>query len=403
MVKLSLFNDGYCLCLERIFQMNIPTNEQKKAVWDAYHARQPVRVPLRWSVNPRIILLNPQLNPEQFTFEQYCKDPLILMKVQSRFQEYLATTLNNTCDSSTELPEKWSFGVDNQNTYDGAYFGAPVRFEPDNCPSNVPCMKEDDIDEFMKRDFSRPLENPWIKDRLAFHAELTKAAKDFVHAGRKGVVSPFNLGFDGPLTIASVLMGEDIFALLGTEPEKAVQFMRKMIEAVLIRNKALCEYFGEKWTKGDSGGMADDSIQLISTSMYEEYILPLHEFWYSSTSNATPSSKKRSVHLCGDVSRHIPVIVKQLGVYSFDTGFPIDHGALRKAIGPEVEISGGPHVALLRNGKPEECFELAKKILQSGIKDGGRFILQEGNNLPPCCPLENLSAVYEACLEFGNY
>ena len=383
--------------------MKMPTNAGKKAVWDAYQARHPTRVPLRWNVNPRIILLNPEFNPEKFTFDLYSRDPRVLMKVQSRFQEYVATTLNKTCDSSTELPEQWNFYVDSQNTYDGAYFGAQVRFEPDNCPSNVPCMTEADVDAFMKRDFSKPLKNPWIKDRLAFHAELTKAAADFTYAGRKGAVQPFGAGFDGPLTIGAVLMGEDIFAMLGTDPEKAVRFMRRMIEAVFIRNKALTEHSGQKWTKGDSGWFADDSIQLIGTEMYEEYILPLHEFWYSSVSNTTPASKKRSIHLCGNVSRHLPTLVKKLGVYSFDTGFPIDHGALRKALGPEVEISGGPEVAILRGGTPEKCHARAKEILLSGIKEGGRFILQEANNLPPCCPLENLRAVYQACLEFGCY
>jgi uroporphyrinogen-III decarboxylase len=81
----------------------------------------------------------------------------------------------------------------------------------------------------------------------------------------------------------------------------------------------------------------------------------------------------------------------------------VDHGLLRKQLGPDVEISGGPHVALLRYGTPEACAARAKEILQSGVMEGGRFILQEGNNLPPCCPLANLNAVYERCLEYGVY
>ena len=34
---------------------------------------------------------------------------------------------------------------------------------------------------------------------------------------------------------------------------------------------------------------------------------------------------------------------------------------------------------------------------------GGRFILREANNLPPCCPEANLAAMYQACLDFGRY
>lgn len=135
----------------------------------------------------------------------------------------------------------------------------------------------------------------------------------------------------------------------------------------------------------------DPQVLMIVQSRFQEYIA------------TTPASKKRGIHLCGDVSRHLPLIHEKLGVISFDTGFPINHGALRKALGPEVEVSGGPSVSLLQFGTPEQCYARSRDILQSGIKEGGRFILQEGNNLPPACPLDNLRAVYAACLEFGRY
>ena len=382
--------------------MRIPSDEEKRNVWEAYRAGKPVRVPLRWNTNVRIILLNPDLNTHKITFEQYFNDPIAMMKVQAQHQEYLATVLSRVSDVPARLPDSWNFNVDNQNTYDGAYFGAPVLFEEGQCPSNRPFLTESDVDDFLKQDFSRPLDNPWLKARLKLHRELCSAARDFVYQGRKGKVGPFRLWFDGPATIAAVLMGADFFSLLGAEPEKAAAFMRKITDAVILRNKALVE-LDEKWTKGNWGGLADDSIQLISTAMYEQWVMPVHEHWFSETSDTTPASKRRGMHLCGDVQRHLPLISRKLGVVSFDTGFPINHGKLRRELGPEVEISGGPPVDLLRNGKPAACREAAREILQSGIMEGGRFILQEGNNLPPCCPLENLEAVYQACLEYGVY
>jgi uroporphyrinogen-III decarboxylase len=382
--------------------MHVPSDSEKESVWTAYRAGHPTRVPLRWNVNPRIILLNPELNPEGYTFDQYWHDPEAIAVIQSRFQEYVATTLSRCSDGSSKLPDRWNFRVDDQNTYDGAYFGTPVVFEPGQCPSNRPCMTESDADAFLARDFSRPLDNPWIKEKLALHAELTRVARDFTYLGRGGDVAPFTLGFDGPLTIGAVLMGADIFSLLAGDPTKAVRFMKTLMEAVLARNKALAD-IGGGWRKTEWGGLADDSIQLISAAMYEELILPLHEWWYDQTSDTTAASRKRSIHLCGDVARHFRSIHEKLGVVSFDTGFPLDHGAVRRVLGPTVEISGGPHVALLRDGTPEACAHRTREILQSGIMEGGRFILQEGNNLPPCCPLDNLAAVYETCLQFGRY
>jgi len=34
---------------------------------------------------------------------------------------------------------------------------------------------------------------------------------------------------------------------------------------------------------------------------------------------------------------------------------------------------------------------------------GGKFILHEANNLPPCCPEANLAAMYRCCLDHGNH
>jgi uroporphyrinogen-III decarboxylase len=42
-----------------------------------------------------------------------------------------------------------------------------------------------------------------------------------------------------------------------------------------------------------------------------------------------------------------------------------------------------------------------RRILQSGVLEGGRFLLREGNNLAPGTPLENTEAMYYAGREFG--
>lgn len=382
--------------------MKLPSDLDKAAVWQSYDDRRPTRVPLRWNTNVRIILLDPALNPEGYTFEQYFRDPQVILTIQSRYQEHLATTYSRVADCPAQLPAQWRFRVDTQNTYDGAYLGAPVVFDDGQCPSNQAFLTEGEVSEFLARDFSRPLENPWLREKLALHAELVKAAQDFTYLGRRGEVAPLGIAFDGPVTVAAIIMGTDFFTLLGTEPELAVAFMRKITEAAIGRTRALGDLNGG-WVKGEIGVLADDSIQLLSTAMYEELVLPIHEYWYRETSSATPASGKRGIHLCGDVMRHLPILHRHLGVASFDTGFPFDHGRMRRELGPEVEISGGPQVALLCNGTPDQCATRAREILGSGIMTGGRFILQEGNNLPPGCALENLAAVYQTCLEYGRY
>ncbi len=380
----------------------IPSNDEKAAVWQAYRDRRPTRVPLRWNVNSRILLLDPALNPEGYDYRQYFHEPPVTLAVQARFQEYLAGTLSRVCDNSGALPDAWGFWVENQNIYDAAYFGAAVDFKPGQVPNTRAFLTIDDVDDFLARDFSRPLENPWIRERLAFHAALTREAAGFTALGRGGTVAPFGVGFDGPLTVATNLFGEEIFLLLAADPEKARELLIHITRACITRNQALAALNGQPATSA-WGWAADDSIQLISTAMYEELILPIHELWYSAISDTKPADGLRSIHLCGDATRHFPLVHQRLGVTSFDTGFPVDFAALRRALGPDVEFSGGPHVALLKDGTPDQCAARAHEILTSGIMEGGRFILQEANNLPPCVPLENLAAVYEVCLRDGRY
>jgi uroporphyrinogen decarboxylase len=92
-----------------------------------------------------------------------------------------------------------------------------------------------------------------------------------------------------------------------------------------------------------------------------------------------------------------------MGVNSFDTGFPIDFTAIRRELGPEVEIQGGVRAPQLAQGTPDEVDAEARRILESGIMNGGRFILKEANDLVPCTPLENMNALYQAARIYGVY
>jgi uroporphyrinogen-III decarboxylase len=138
---------------------------------------------------------------------------------------------------------------------------------------------------------------------------------------------------------------------------------------------------------------------LISTSMYRDLVLPQHRRYFE----ALRPGKPRSIHLCGNATRHFRTIRDELGVIEFDTGFPVDFGRLRSELGPDITIHGGVEAALLYGGSPEQVYGRARDILLSGIKEGGKFILREANNLPPGVPEENLAAMYRACLDHGGF
>jgi uroporphyrinogen-III decarboxylase len=381
---------------------SVPDDAEKKQVWKDYFDRHPTRVPLRWNVNPRIVLLNPALNPEGWTFEGYVNDPEVHIRSYIRFQEYVASELSRVSDTVSTLPACWGAPGDVQNVAEAAYFGGSMTFRDGQVPGVESFLTEADFDDFLKCDFSDVLANSFIRNRLAFLESLRHVARSISYRDRPVQVNPLTMGFDGPVTVAAAIFGTAFFLLLGEDPEEASRLIGKITKDAIHRNRVLRRMAGHP-EKAENGFFADDSIQLIGLETYEKWILPWHAYYYDETYKATPSSRNRSIHLCGDATRHFKLIRDRLGVVAFDTGFPVDHGWLRRELGPDVEVSGGPHVSLLQSGSPAACAAEAERILTSGVMAGGRFILQEGNNLPPCVPLENLAAVYEVCRTTGRY
>lgn len=182
------------------------------------------------------------------------------------------------------------------------------------------------------------------------------------------------------------------------DPEYARELLDFITEATITRIKAWRQFMGQP-ERTPSWGFTDDSIALLSVKTYEELVLPIHRRLVETFSEGGPNG----IHLCGDATRHFPTLQRELNIQAFDTGFPVDFAWLRKTLGPDVEIHGGPHVAILHRGTAEEIRHAERAVLESGIMEGGRFHLTEGNNLPPRTPVENLEAAYNAAREFGVY
>ena len=373
----------------------VVTDAQKRAVWDAYRAGRPTRVPVTFGINPRVVLLDAEWNPRGITFQEYWNDARVAVEMQLKFVEYQVEFLNRYCDSPTEWPERFDFVVDVQNVYDSAYFGGPVEFRDGQVPDVSRTLEGENTEHI----FQVAMDNPFVRDCLRRREELVRAAAGVSFHGLRLGVAPLVWGFDGPLTIATNLRGSELYLDLAAEPDYVDRLFAFITQGVIIRNKAMRSQFGQKPFDGPRGSIADDSVELISPEMYRRMVLPHHRAYLSQWSVEGP----HSIHLCGDATRHFPTIRDELHVNGFDTGFPVDHGALRESLGRDIEILGGPEVTLLRDGTPEAVYERARGILKSGVMAGGRFILREANNLPPGCPAENLAAMYRACLEHGRY
>jgi uroporphyrinogen-III decarboxylase len=202
-------------------------------------------------------------------------------------------------------------------------------------------------------------------------------------------MTPFGIWTEGPLTLAIALRGHEFLTDFYEDPDYACALLDYITQGTIARICAHLDFFSLP-NPDTTMFFADDSIQLISTKMLKEFILPV----YRKLKAGITTAENIKVHLCGDASRHFKIIKDKIGCNDFETGFPIDFGGIRRQLGPEVTIHGGPNIMLLRDATPQEVAAEVRRILKSGVLEGGRFVLREANNLAPRTPFENLNAMY---------
>lgn len=373
-------------------------NEEVKEVWDTFHSGKPIRVPVILGTNPRIFLLNPELNGEKITFRQYFEDPDIMALVQMKTAHYIRH--NMLQDAEMGLPKDgWPIYVDLQNVYEAAWFGAAVEYREGQVPDTRPFLTEDNKRMLFDRGLPDPFKAGIMEKNWRFYEHFKANLSKYSYMGLPAIeANPAGMSTDGPMTIAANLRGATEFCMdLYTDPDYVRELLAFITEAIILRIKAYRKALGQEM-KPRSFGFADDSIELLSTEMYKEFVMPFHKKLIEELGGEGP----HSVHLCGDVGRHMTLLKDELNINGWDAGFPVDYSKARAELGPNFLIQTGPKVATLVNGTPSDVEAETRCILESGIANG-RFILREANNLSPLTPVENIAAMYEAARKFGKY
>ena len=377
----------------------IKHNEEVKEVWAAYRAGKPFRVPLKISCNPRMLLLDPALNLKKITFKQYFNDPDIMLIVQVTCEKWKRLNLED--DSEMGLPaERWSPYVDLQNVSEAAWFGAAVNFKDEQCPDTEPILAGEKKNLLFDRGIPEPLSGIYkmAQDYIEYFNEKAKAGVKYEGFPVKGG-GKLGCGTDGVMTVAMNLRGSELLTDFYEDPDYVRKLFDFITEATIKRFHGVRKFHGDP-LKSDSFWYADDSIAMLSGEMVREFVLPCHKKLFAAVSTG---KKPSGIHLCGDATRHFKLLRDEMFVRSFDTGFPVDFAWLRKELGPGVEIQGGPKVDIVLGGTGEELMKESKRILESGIMEGGRFIFKEGNNLAPLTPMRNIRIMREACKNYGVY
>jgi uroporphyrinogen-III decarboxylase len=375
-------------------------NEEQAAVWKAYHEGKPVRVPMVLGVNPRYTMWREEVNPRRLVFKDYFENPDFMFEHQLAHQHWVAHNLIR--DAETGIPENgWQVAADLQNSYEALWFGCRIRYWPNEVPDTVPVLTDDNKRALFDRGIPDPFDpGGWLGRAWEYRDYFIKRASGYEFHGKPVHVGGVpGVGTDGPLTVACNVRGAtNVLTDMYADPDFYHELMSYIVEATIARIRAYRERLGEP-VETKAWGFADDSIQLISLEAYKEFVYPYHKRLVDAFGCEGPNA----IHLCGDVARHLKFLQEAMNIQAFDTGYPIDLGETRRLLGPGVTLSGGPSVAFLQTARRDEVDGDVKRILQSGVMEGGKFMLREANNLPPSVSPEKVTAMYEACKRYGRY
>ena len=371
-------------------------NAEVKALWSTFPTGQSPRVPIVFGTNARYFMVNADANPTGIDFRRYTEDPDVMFDALLQFQRWSRFNLRQ--DAELGLPERWSIAPDFQNYYEAAYFGSAVEYLSGQVPDTQPEFGAAP-ERLLEYGVPEPFAGFGAK-ALSYYEHFQARAQQETFLGRPITITAPLCGTDGVMTVACNLFGPSfVCEALADEPERLHELFDFITEATIRRMTAWRRLAGIP-VPNDGFGFADDSVAMISTAMYREHILPYHRRLLDAFSTRT---QLRGIHLCGDSTRHFGTIRDELNVQVFDTGFPVDFGGLRRELGPLVRLQGGPHIELVRSGTPTAIRGEVQRVLQTGVSDGRRFVLREGNNLAPGTPLENTDALYNAGREFGKF
>ncbi|WMJ24426.1 uroporphyrinogen decarboxylase family protein [Paludicola sp. MB14-C6] len=376
-------------------------NEQVLKLQEEKRNGIPSRMEMTISCNPRMILSDPNLNTNNITFENYMKNPQQMMDIQCQFQEYSSNNIIYDRILGFDSLKELTVYTDLQNVYEPSYYGCEVAYHGIYEPGTKVLLNDDNKYSFVDKPF------PSCFDGLAgniftyydYFTEQIKAGRTYKG---KPIVTPIPVDgcTDGPFTLACCLLGATEMCIDLYEDEAyAMALLEYITDSTIYRIKQTRKHYGYP-EKRDGFFFADDSIAMLSCNDYQKFILPFHKKLIRELSTGV---NPNGIHLCGDASRHFKTIANELNVNSFDTGFPIHHGALVQELGPNITISGGVHVSLLQSGTPDEIKAEAKRIIDEVKPHTKNFIMKEANNLSPATPPKNILALYEAVKEYGIY
>jgi len=379
-----------------VIEIGVPIEEiaeRAERVAKARRFEEPDRVPVIPAIAHRFLVPITGVK-----FPDYYADPETMLRTQLLAQKWL---MENVRTDAHGITGAWvGAWTDFQNTFEAGSLGVEIVFPEDDIPwvGRGWVRTDEDLVRLEAMDFVGGEINA---RQVAYRREMIKIAERYPVRFQGGPV--FHPGAnpslthtsDGPFGVAGDLMGNTELFLACCERPDFVRELLRIVTDKLIEYLDFC--WAEEQLEGRDFAWTDDLAVGLSARMYRDLVLPEERrlrFHFDG---------RLSLHMCGRSDHLLEIFRDDLEIHELQGfGYEVDLDRIAEVLGGRVVLIGNVDPMLIHSGTPEKVREATRVVIEK-LAPGKGFIVQDGNNIPPGSPLENINAMMEAAERYGRY
>ena len=331
-------------------------------------------------------------------FRDYYADPETMLRTQILAQKWL---LENVRTDAYSIMGPWvGAWTDFQNTFEAGSLGCEIVFPDDDIPWVGPgwVSTEADLRRLEAMDFVHGGLN---ERQIIYRKRMLDIAGRYPVRFQGGPVfypgasAALTHTSDGPFGVAGDLMGQtELFVAVRERPD----FVRELLGIV---TRKLIEYLDFCWQEESlptprDFAWTDDLAAGLSAETYRELVLPFERQLRFNFDG------RLSFHMCGATNHLLETFQRDLNIHEYQGfGYQVDLELIARIMGGRVVLIGNVDPMLIYGGTPDQVREATRRVIEVLGPHRG-LIIQDGSNIPPGSPLDNINAMMDAAETYGR-
>jgi len=380
--------------MTEVIEINVPIEEiyaREERITKTKSFETTDRVPVVPAINYRFLL--PAIGVR---FQDYYNDPEVMLRSQILGQKWL---MENVKTDAYSITGAWVGGwTDFQNATEASAMGCEVIFPDDD----IPVVREDgwirDEKDLHRLESMDTVNNGLNARQILFRSAMMKIAEKYPVRFQGGPVfypgenPALTHTSNGPFTNAAYLMGSnEAFTAILERPD----FMRELLRIIVDKTIAWLDFcWSEEGLESRDFAWTDDLAAYLSAESWIDVLLPFNQ-------RLREHFEWASMHMCGHTNHLLELFTNKLKINEYQGfGWQVDLDKIAEIMGGKVVLLGNVNPLIISDGSPEEVKLATRQVIEKLAPCKG-LIIQDGNNIAPGSPLENINGMMEAAEEFG--